>query len=135
MKRRFAYSSRNMDLERGGKKVVLIDMKTQEELCNDIFFLIRITMFELLEELDVITYYESSISSITEKGVEILDNSGNRKFLEADTVITSLGLRRNEMVINGLISVIPETYVVGDSNQIGSIATANRDAFNVAIEI
>jgi hypothetical protein len=92
-------------------------------------------MFELLEELDIVTYYESSISSITEKGVEILDNNGYRKFLEADTVITSLGLRRNEKVINELISVIPETYVVGDSNQIGSVATANRDAFNIAIEI
>jgi hypothetical protein len=41
----------------------------------------------------------------------------------------------DEKAINELASVIPETYIVGDTNQIGTIATANTEAFNVAVAI
>jgi 2,4-dienoyl-CoA reductase-like NADH-dependent reductase (Old Yellow Enzyme family)/thioredoxin reductase len=124
-----------LELAREGKQVTLVDRLPQEELCLDAFELIRFTLMKLLAESDIKTCYMSEIVKITPGEVEIVGSDGNIRLLEADTVITAFGLAPNAAAVEELTGVIAETYIVGDSNQVGNIASANTDAFNVAVEI
>ena len=118
-----------------GKQVTLVDMLPQEELCLEAFELIRIRLMQELSELRIETHYGSKIMRIDHQGVEISGKDGKTHLLEADSVITAFGLTPNTSAIEKLAGVIPETYLVGDSNLVGTIASANTDAFNIAVEI
>ena len=101
----------------------------------DTFELNRFILMKMLAESDIGTYYMNRIKKITALGVEIAGKDGNTRLLEADTVITAFGLARNVAVVEELAEVVPETYLVGDCNRVGNIASANTDAFNIAVEI
>jgi pyruvate/2-oxoglutarate dehydrogenase complex dihydrolipoamide dehydrogenase (E3) component len=124
-----------VELTREGKQVTLVDMLLQKALCRDAFELIRVSLMKQLAESDIVTCYESKVRKITHDNVEIVGNDGKTRLLKADTVVTAFGLARNEAAIQELAEVIPETYIVGDSNQAGNIAGANTDAFNIAVEL
>jgi thioredoxin reductase len=110
-------------------------MLPQEELCLDAFELNRFHLMKMLGESDIETHYMSKVKEITPRGVEITGKDGKIQLLEADTVITAFGLARNTAAVEELAGVVPETYIVGDSNQVGDIASTNTDAFNIAAEI
>ncbi len=124
-----------VELDREGKHVALIDMLPQAELCQDTFELNRFSLMKILAESDIETCYESRVTKITPRGVEIVGKNGDTRLLEADTVVTAFGLARNAAAVAELAEVIPETYLVGDCNKVGSIASANTDAFNIAVEL
>jgi len=124
-----------LELARDGKQVTLVDMLPQAELCLNAFELMRFTLMKLLAESGIETCYENRVSKIISEGVEIAGKDGKARLLEADTVITAFGLARNAAAIEELSDVIPETYIVGDSNSVGDIARANTDAFNIAVEL
>jgi len=124
-----------LELAGEGKQVTLVDMLPQEELCQDAFMLVRLTLFNLLAESNVDTCYISTVRKITSEGVEIIGKDADTRLLKADTVITAFGLVPDAAVIEELAGVVPETYVVGDCNQVGNIASANTEAFNVAVEL
>ncbi|OGN96902.1 MAG: hypothetical protein A2Z77_00455 [Chloroflexi bacterium RBG_13_51_36] len=124
-----------LELAREGRQVTLVDILPQEKLCLDTFELNRFILMKMLAESDIGTYYMNRIKKITALGVEIAGKDGNTRLLEADTVITAFGLARNVAVVEELAEVVPETYLVGDCNRVGNIASANTDAFNIAVEI
>jgi 2,4-dienoyl-CoA reductase-like NADH-dependent reductase (Old Yellow Enzyme family)/thioredoxin reductase len=124
-----------VELDREGKQVTLVDMLPQAELCTDAFELIRVSLMKQLAESDITTCYESKVNKITKDGVEIVGKNGKTQFLTADTVITAFGMAPNAAAIEELAGLVPETYIVGDSNQAGNIASANTDAFNIAVEL
>jgi thioredoxin reductase len=97
--------------------------------------LVRLTLFKLLAESNIVTFYMSSVRKITSEGVEIIGKDANTRLLKADTVITAFGLVPDATAIEELAEVVPETYIVGDCNQVGNIASANTEAFNVAVEL
>ncbi len=124
-----------IELARSGKKVTIVDMKSADAVCREMNDLVRSAVFDLIEELSVSTHYEAKVMTIDEKTVEITDRHGSPIRLNADTVVIAFGLRPNSEMINKLTGIIPETYVVGDSDKVGDIGTANMSAFNVAVEI
>jgi 2,4-dienoyl-CoA reductase-like NADH-dependent reductase (Old Yellow Enzyme family)/thioredoxin reductase len=124
-----------LELAGDGKHVTLVDMLSRDELCLDAFELIRFSMMKQLEESNILTCYCSKVKTITAEGVEITGKDGRVRLLKADTVITAFGLVRDETAIKELAGVVPETYIIGDSNRVGNIASANMDAFNIAAEI
>jgi len=124
-----------IQLAEEGKQVTLIDMLAQEELCLDVSNLLRYAILDRIRVLNIRTCYLSKIDRITANGVSLTDKDGNQRIIEADTVVNALGLVPDSGLIGELASLVPETYVVGDARQAGNIASANMDAFNVAVEI
>jgi len=57
------------------------------------------------------------------------------RVIPAGTVVTAFGLTRDEAAIAELTGPVPETYLIGDCNTVGTIATANTNGFNVAVEL
>jgi pyruvate/2-oxoglutarate dehydrogenase complex dihydrolipoamide dehydrogenase (E3) component len=124
-----------LQLAAEGKRVALIDRLPQDELCLDAFELIRIQLMNLLRDSEVTTLYEVNVRRFTDTGVEVVTKEGRPRLLEADTIVTAFGLTRNTEIIEELSGVIPETYLVGDCNEVSTIATANTSAFNAVVEL
>lgn len=89
----------------------------------------------MLDQSPIETYYDKKVIKITSTGVEIADGAGTSKLVQADTVVTAFGLIPDDDTIEQLSGIIPETYVIGDANKVGTIASANTDAFNVSVEL
>ncbi len=124
-----------LELAGEGKQVTLVDRLPREELCLEAFELIRIQLMKMLDQSDVELHYRRQVSKITTDGVEIISDDGTARLLEADTVVVAFGLAPDREAIEKLSDIVPETYVVGDSNRVGTIASANTDAFNAAVEL
>jgi len=122
----------SIDLACEGHDVTIVDALPQSELLRDVMDLVRNMIIGHLDELEIKTKYNCKVRRITNEGVEIEDESGGVSILEADTVITAFGLKSNKE-IEAFLDIAPRTVVVGDSNNIGNIYSANTDAFNLTV--
>jgi NADPH-dependent 2,4-dienoyl-CoA reductase/sulfur reductase-like enzyme len=76
-----------------------------------------------------------SCKEITEKGVTIADKDGNEEFIEADTVILSVGFTPKPDIVNEFADVTPYFRAIGDCRQPGRIMPATRDGYWAAMDI
>jgi 2,4-dienoyl-CoA reductase-like NADH-dependent reductase (Old Yellow Enzyme family)/thioredoxin reductase len=121
-------------LAMSGKRVTLVDVLPEESLCLDAVDLVRVTLFSLVKHHGI-TRIQGSVKSVTPAAVMLALPDGNEREVPADTVVIAFGLRTDASVIQPLLEVIPESYLVGDCREVGKIYTANHDAFNVAVEV
>jgi 2,4-dienoyl-CoA reductase-like NADH-dependent reductase (Old Yellow Enzyme family)/thioredoxin reductase len=117
-----------------GKKVRVVDILPREALCLDAVDLARIALFRLMKD-NAVERVQGSVQTITASGVVLAFPDGALTELPADTVVMSFGLRPDLSTIEPLLNAIPESYFVGDCNDVGRIFNANHDAFNVAVEV
>lgn len=121
-------------LAMAGKKVKVVDILPEDDLCLDAVDLVRVTLFGLMDDNNV-KRVQGAVEAITGAGVKVTLPNGDSTELPADTVVIAFGLQPNLSVVEPLLSVVPESYLVGDCRSVGSIFTANHDAFNVAVEV
>jgi 2,4-dienoyl-CoA reductase-like NADH-dependent reductase (Old Yellow Enzyme family)/thioredoxin reductase len=121
-------------LAQQGKKVTIVDILPEDELCLDAVDLVRVALFRLLEDNGV-TRVQGSVKAVTAAGVVVTLPEGSTTELPADTAVIAFGLRPDASVVEPLLDVIPESYLVGDCRNVGKIFDANHDAFNVAVEV
>jgi 2,4-dienoyl-CoA reductase-like NADH-dependent reductase (Old Yellow Enzyme family)/thioredoxin reductase len=117
-----------------GKKVRVVDLLPKAELCQEAIDLVRMSLFLLLKEQGV-ERVQGVVERIAETTVEVTLPDGTPVELPADTVVLAFGLRPATTSLEPLLQVVPESYVVGDCNKVGSIFGANHDAFNIAVEV
>jgi pyruvate/2-oxoglutarate dehydrogenase complex dihydrolipoamide dehydrogenase (E3) component len=72
---------------------------------------------------------------ITEKGVAVVDMDGNKKVIEADTVVLAAGFRSNNGQAEELKGAVPELYTIGDCAKLGKIKGAIHSGARVAHRI
>jgi NADPH-dependent 2,4-dienoyl-CoA reductase/sulfur reductase-like enzyme len=117
-----------------GKRVSVVDVLPRKALCWDLVDLARISLFRLMED-NGIERVQARVDAIFPGGVAITLPDGVSEELAADTMVMACGLRPDPLALEALASVIPESYRVGDCNQVGAIFNANHDGFNVAVEL
>jgi 2,4-dienoyl-CoA reductase-like NADH-dependent reductase (Old Yellow Enzyme family)/thioredoxin reductase len=117
-----------------GKKVRVVDILPEEELCRDISIFARIALLKLMEDHGV-ERIQGSVNRVTTRGVVLTLSDGTTKELPADTVVLALGLRPDMSRIEPLMNAVPESYAVGDCNNGHRIYDANHEAFDVAVEM
>jgi pyruvate/2-oxoglutarate dehydrogenase complex dihydrolipoamide dehydrogenase (E3) component len=117
-----------------GKKVTVVDILPEESLCVSIAIFTRTALFKLMQE-GGIERVQGSVDTISTTGVTVTLPDGTKTDLPADTVVIAFGLRPDSSVVEPLLDTIPESYLVGDCRNVGTIFTANHDAFNVAVEV
>jgi len=116
-----------------GKQVKVVDVLPTKKLCWDAVDLVRIALFLLMDEHGV-ERVQASVERFTDTGVAVTLPDGTKTELAADTVVLAFGLRPDTAAIEPLLQVVPESYLVGDCNKVGSVFNANHDAFNIAVE-
>jgi 2,4-dienoyl-CoA reductase (NADPH2) len=72
---------------------------------------------------------------ITDKGLAIITKEGERKTVEADSIVTALPLTPNNELLDGLKAKVPEVYAIGDCNEPLLIADAIGTGLRTAREI
>jgi 2,4-dienoyl-CoA reductase-like NADH-dependent reductase (Old Yellow Enzyme family)/thioredoxin reductase len=88
-----------------------------------------------LEDYRINIIDHSKLYEVTEKGVSIISKDLDRHFIEADTVILSLGFRPRKDLAASFELVTPNTYYVGDCVNVGEIYNAVHDGFDLAVEL
>jgi 2-enoate reductase len=62
----------------------------------------------------------------------IADKNGNRRLLEADTVVLAAGMKRSEEFFEALKDKIPEVFVIGDCAEPRNVLYAIWEGFRTA---
>ncbi len=117
-------------LAQEGKDVSLIDRLPLEQWAGKDPFLRGFLM-----ESSVRKYDRVKIQGFTSNSVKITDQDWEDMEIEADTIVLAFGVKALKDEVKALISVVPESYVIGDCYCVGDVYTAVHSGFNVAVEI
>jgi NADPH-dependent 2,4-dienoyl-CoA reductase/sulfur reductase-like enzyme len=110
-----------LHLALGGKKVTLVEM--QDEVAKDANARNKpLLMPRLKREVDIRTGLRGV--EITPEGLLCVDAQGEEVFLEADTIVCSVGQRPLRNVVNGLLDSAPEVIQIGDCVKPGQVKDA-----------
>ena len=74
----------------------------------------------------------TKIAAVTDDGAVVENAEGERKTLEADTVILAMGLKPNASLAAELQGEGVEVYEIGDGRQVVNIMNAIWDGYEVA---
>ena len=88
-----------------------------------------------MRDLGVGLIGQAKVTQVGEGFVEYETAEGAIERIEADTVVSSFGLKPDLAAVDALKGIVRDTYVVGDARQARNIFWANRDAFDVAVEL
>ena len=104
-----------------GKKVTVVEMLPK--VLPDCNILYRGGLMPELEKYaTVIT--GARAKAVTDAGLVYTDGEGKEHTVQADTVVLAAGYRANTAAVDALADLVPETYIVGDSNGPARIAQA-----------
>jgi 2,4-dienoyl-CoA reductase (NADPH2) len=88
-----------------------------------------------LDKKGIVRYTEARYEEITEKGLVITTKEGEKKTLEADTIIVTLPFLPNTDVIKTFEGKAPEIYTIGSCGEPGLIVNAIADGARVGHKI
>jgi len=116
-----------------GRKVTIIEM--QYAVASGMNLFSRFYLLNKLTELGVETAIGTMAEEITDKGVVVVDMDGNKKVIEADTVVLAAGFKSNNGLAEELKGAVPELYTIGDCAKLGKIKGAIHSGARVAHRI
>ncbi|MFM9968597.1 MAG: FAD-dependent oxidoreductase [Burkholderiales bacterium] len=119
-------------LARQGKRVSLIN---NSQVLVHVERLSKLTLKEKLINNGVYLYPLSKAESITEKGVNVI-NDGEIVFLKADTVVISVGVKQDNAIATELAALQPALPVqtIGDAYDPRTALEAIHEGFKIATE-
>jgi len=121
-------------LAQQGKKVVLVDNISPQEVLMDIDVAVKAALLSLLHQHNVKFMLEAFISQIMEGEVIVFNKQRSPLKIPFNTVVFSLGMKPRPGAEN-YRQVAPEVYMVGDCVKPGRLNNAIHQAFNVAAEL
>ena len=114
-----------------GKSVAVL---TRSQIGRDIGHNFKLSLMEALIKHKVRFYPDSTVDSITPKGVNANWRSGKPPavdsvffFLPCDTVVLATGARSVNGLVAELAGVVPEVYTIGDSAKVRDVFEAMHD--------
>lgn len=116
----------------GGKQVSVVEMRG--ELAPDANYAPYLAINDLApKHCDV--YLSAKCSAITSSGVKYRDEAGAEHFIEADTVVFSVGMRARTDAAEAFRDCAPQFFKLGDCQTARNIRLCNRTAFDAAMQI
>ena len=88
------------------KRVTVVEMTYA--IASDVNLFSRFYLLNKLTELGVETAIGTTAEEVTEQGVAVVDISGHRKVIDADTVVLAVGFRSNNELKGKLEGKVPE---------------------------
>jgi len=113
-----------------GQEVVILEILP--ELAMDAFPWIRKVLLERLQKKGIQAYTGVKEERIVEKGVEIVDSSGQRVLIETDKVILSVGSLPNSSLSRSFEGTAVEFYEAGDCKEPRKILEAIHEGYTIA---
>ncbi len=113
-----------------GKKPVIVEMKDDLIAVDGVCLANASFLRDFFKTNEVPVYLETGVSEIKENGVVVRRKDGSEEFIEADSVITSVGY-----IPTPLFEKQKHVHVVGDANKVGNLRTVIWRAWDVAMKI
>ena len=120
-------------LVKRGRKVTIVD--SSEEIGQDMIHERKIRLFWWLRKKGVAMLTQVKYERITDKGLSIIHQNGQKETLEADSIVPTVPSIPNLDLFNSLNGKVPEIYVAGDCREPGQIPEAVAAGWKIAREI
>ncbi len=117
-------------LVKRGRQVTMVD--TAPTLGEGLVESSRGAFFSWLEKKGATVIAGVKYEEITDRGLVITTGDGQRRLLEADTIVTALPFQPNTRLIEEMAGKAPEIYAIGDCAEPRIIMDAVGDAYRVA---
>jgi 2,4-dienoyl-CoA reductase (NADPH2) len=112
-----------------GRQVTIVE--TGPELGEGITKEDQFRFFPWLERRGIPAYTGVKYEAVTDKGLVITTAQGEKKTLEADSIVVTLPLLPNKDIAASLAGKAPETHVIGSSKEPGLIYNAIADGARI----
>jgi len=117
-----------------GKKVTIVEM-LEAVAMNVMPSTIRAALLGVLTKCGVSIMTDTKVEEITEGGLIVSDKKGNKKTINADTIVLAIGRKPNTELFQRLKGLGINVYLIGDAIQPGVITEAMETAFSTALAI
>jgi 2,4-dienoyl-CoA reductase (NADPH2) len=117
-------------LVKRGRKVTIVD--TAAELGEDLVENTRTRLLWWFRKKGVPLLTGVKYEEITDKGLTITNEAGQRQTIEADTIIPAVPLTPNTELLKSLEGKVPEIYTIGDGREPRLIIDAIADGSRIA---
>ena len=120
-----------------GRKVTVVDMLPAERIGADAPQMSMIGLKKMLSDRHVTFVNEIRVEDVDEQGLHYsVLKDGSKGMIECDTVVLSLGMRKDLRTVKELGGIIDETYVIGDCSPAGGLLWhAVRAGYDMAMEV
>ena len=118
-----------------GKKVTVVDMLPMDRIGQGGSAINLICLKDLLAKAEVEFRCSCRIEDITQQGVILTDEAGQRQEIACDNAVLSLGFRPDRAFTDSFAGTAREVYVVGDADRVANVWQANTTAFDKAMRI
>jgi 2,4-dienoyl-CoA reductase-like NADH-dependent reductase (Old Yellow Enzyme family)/thioredoxin reductase len=121
-------------LAKQGKKVTIVE--ALPEAGTDLEITVRLSFFRsggLLDKYGITVITESPVVEVKDNGVEITGDAGERRLLEADSIVCAVG--RQSTPYAGLVNDTNEVYVIGDARTPRKSHDAIHEGFTAGLEV
>jgi 2,4-dienoyl-CoA reductase (NADPH2) len=120
-------------LVKRGKEVTIVD--TAETLGEGLPYENPVRLFKWLNEKGMRMLAGVKYERITEEGLVVTTKEGEKRTIEADSIITALPLLPDTGLLSSLESKVPEIYQIGDCRESGLMHDAIADGSRIARNI
>ncbi len=110
-------------LVKNGRKVTIVETGS-EVGAGMLWRLVRPQLLHWLEDKGVEMLAGAKLEEVNDKGLVITDKDGQKRQLEANTIITALPLRPNDELYDTVKDTVTEAYLIGDSKEPGLVVDA-----------
>jgi 2,4-dienoyl-CoA reductase (NADPH2) len=120
-------------LVKRGRAVTIVD--AAEELGEGMTGDDKTQLFAWFKQRGTATLNPVQYERITDKGLDIITKDGERRTLEADTIIVALPFQPNTDLLESLQGKVPEVYAIGDCREPHLMVEAIADGWTIGSTI
>ena len=115
-----------------GKQVTVVEMT--EMLAPDATFTHRLPLMERMDEYT--TYYlKTRCIAVNDTGITVVGEDGEERFIEADTVLISAGMKSNKEEAESFRESAIDFIMIGDCIKPSNVEDAVRTGYEAALQI
>jgi len=116
-------------LAQKSKKVTII---ARHAAMREMYWINAKDLQERLDDANVKVLTYTNVLEITDEGVIVVDEQGNRSTLEADTIVLAVRLEPDRKLMEALKDKLPEVYAIGDCVESRLVLNAIGEGFHTA---
>lgn len=112
-----------------GKQVTIVE--SLPNLASGMFDANSVMLLDMLRYRKVELLTKTSLSEVTDKGIEVIGQDLGRRYIPCDTVALGVGLRSETKIYDFLKKEMTDIHIIGDSKEPRKIKDAIWDGFHI----
>lgn len=116
-----------------GRTVTIIEVL--KRMANDMFFMTRRRLLDGLRGRGVTLLTSTICEEIGGNGVRVITAEGEKRDVEADTVIVAVGYKADRSLCKAMEGMVPERYCIGDASEPRRLLDAVSEGFRTGLAL